>query len=372
MNIGIDVKVLAKRLTGIGVYVKEMVRFFNEVDHEDQFYLFTNKKFKLNFELGENFHQIIVNKKLKSLGIIFCMERYLKQYQINVFWGTEHIVPWTSFCKTVITIHDLAVLMDPKLGTRKNALIQKLFTIPSCKRADKVIAISKSTKNDVVRLCNINDNKVVVINNGDSPYKGNLHQFTTKEVEEIHTKFYLNKDYFLFVGTIEPRKNIPTIVKAFDVFKNNSDHHQHQLVLVGGLGWRYKESLQAIQNSPYKNCIILTGYCSNLEREYLYRNAKALLFPSLYEGFGLPIIEGMSVGLPIITADNSSLKEIGGDAAFYIKDALDYNSLAKIMENVDSLGEVERKSIIEKSKTRANMFSRKKCAEETLEFIKNI
>lgn len=371
MNIGIDAKVLAKRRTGIGIYVEQIVKYFSLLDTEDEFYLFTNQNFTLNFDLGKNFHQVVVHPKLKSLGIIFCLDEYLKKYKIDVFWGTEHIVPWTNVCKTVVTIHDLAVLMNPELGTRKNAIIQKLFTIPSCRRADKIIAISNSTKRDVIKLSSINEDKVEVIYNGDSPYNHGESNITTDQENTIRKKFNLYEKYFLFVSTIEPRKNVPTIIKAYNAFRSTVKE-SYKLVLAGGLGWRYEASLREIELSPYKEDIIMTGYCSDIEREFLYRNGECLLFPSLYEGLGLPIIEAMSVGLPVITADNSSLHEVGGDVAFYTKNAMDHEAIANLMVKVEGMTLTARNSIAERSKERAQTFSRKKCAEQTLQLIKSL
>lgn len=370
MNIGIDAKVLAKRRTGIGVYVEQMVMYFSQLDTEDEFYLFTNQEFTLNFDLGKNFHQVVVHPKLRSLGIIFCLGKYLKKYKIDVFWGTEHIIPWTKVCKTVVTIHDLAVLMNPKLGTKRNAIIQKLFTIPSCRKADKIIAISNSTKNDVIKLCKVDDDKVQVIYNGDSPYNHGLSNITEEQESSIRNKFDLHEKYFLFVSTIEPRKNVPTIVKGFNLYKKKTGS-KSKLVLAGGLGWRYKASLEAINESPYINDIIRTGYCSNIEKEFLYRNAKALLFPSLYEGFGFPILEAFSVGCPVITAYDSSLPEVGGDVAFYIKDPFDAEAMSSYLIKIDSLSEEERDNLSSLAKKRALLFSRKECAENILKELKS-
>lgn len=371
MNIGIDAKVLAKRRTGIGIYVEQIVKYFSLLDTEDEFYLFTNQNFSLNFDLGKNFHQVVVHPKLKSLGIIFCLDEYLKKYKIDVFWGTEHIVPWTNVCKTVVTIHDLAVLMNPTLGTRKNAIIQKLFTIPSCRRADKIIAISNSTKRDVIKLSSVNEDKVEVIYNGDSPYNHRVSNITADQENTIRKKFSLYEKYFLFVSTIEPRKNVPTIIKAYNAFRSTVKEG-YKFVLAGGLGWRYEASLREIELSPYKEDIIMTGYCSDIEREFLYRNGECLLFPSLYEGLGLPIIEAMSVGLPVITADNSSLHEVGGDVAFYVDNSLDFKGLSHLMRKVVDLSDCERQKLSEHEIQRAHSFSRQKCAEQILKLIKSI
>lgn len=369
MNIGIDVKTLSKRYTGIAVYVCEIIRYFNELDTEDQFYLYSNKEIQLPFLLKDNFHIIVYSSKIGSFGVLFYLPKLLKKYGIDVFWGPEHIVPLLpTKCKIVVTIHDLAVLVNPQLGTKFNAFLQRVFTIPSVRRADKVVAISKSTASDVLKYANIGSDKIQVIYNGDSPYNKSIHEFADDEALEIINKYSLVEPYFLFVGTIEPRKNIPTIVKAFDLFKKQYGGNE-KLVLAGGLGWRYKKTIESINNSPYKNDIVLTGYCSALEKEYFYKNAIALLFPSLYEGFGLPILESFSLGTPVITARNSSLEEVGGVYAEYIDDALDSIGLKDKMYTVYCQNKKEKSS---EYQAWASHFSRKECAREMLNLFKNM
>lgn len=372
MKIGIDVKTLSKRYTGIAVYVHEMLRYFAELDKKNEYFLFSNKDFSLDFDLPKNFHTVIYKSHIGSFGVMFKLPRLINAFHIDIFWGPEHIVPiLKTNCKIVVTIHDLCALMHPELGSRFNAFLQRYFTIPSIRKSNSVIAISKSTAQDVIKLSGISKNKIEVIYNGDSPYNYKMHDFTESEIKTIRNKYDLQQPYFLFVGSIEPRKNIPTIIKAFNLYKNETGGNE-KLVLAGGLGWKYKASLDAIKKSPYKNDIILTGYCSNMEREYFYRNAIVLLFPSLYEGLGLPVIEAFSVGLPVITADNSALHEVGGSYALYIPDATDYEGLACYMKQVTTISFDKRNSNSYEYKKWAHTFSRMKCAEQILELFNNL
>ena len=365
MRIGIDVKTLSKRYTGIAVYVHEMIRHFNEMQVEDEFYLFSPKDFDLDLELGTNFHKVIYSSYNGSLSILFGFSKIIRKYDIDLFWGPEHIVPiFRRRCRSVVTIHDLAVMMNHDLGTKFNIFLNKFFVIPSIKKADKVIAISKATANDVVKLAGIRESKVFVIYNGDSPYKYNKRIFSKKEEDDIRKKYGLEKKYFLFVGTIEPRKNIPTIIDAYNIYRRNGGCGK--LVLVGGLGWKFEESLRSIDSSEFNDDIVQAGYCNSKEKEFLYRNACAVLFPSLYEGLGLPIIEAMSVGTPVITSNISSMPEIGGEVAFYINNVKDAKSLAEQMNKIENM-EVDALEVIRANGIkRANQFSRVQCAKELL------
>lgn len=210
--------------------------------------------------------------------------------------------------------------------------------------------------------------KVVVIYNGDSPYRGKANTIDENQQLAIENKFQIQKQgYFLFVGSIEPRKNIDTIVKAYDEYRKNGG--KAKMVLAGGLGWRYKPTLRLIDASPYNKDIVLSGYVSAIEKEYLYRNAISLVFPSLCEGFGLPILEAMSVGTPVIISRNSSLPEVGGEYAFYLENALDYVTLSSMLFRIEALSPDERKKLAGACIKWANTFSRKKCAIEILNLL---
>ena len=346
-----------------------MIRYFAELDSINEFYLYTNKAIYIVFNLPQNFHVIEYKAISGTIGVVFNLAALLKRDKIDVFWGPEHCLPLGQQpFKRVLTIHDLSVLFHYKLGTRYNYIIQKLITIPSIKCADKIVAISYSTANDVAKYTDMS--KCEVVYNGDSPYKGHDARYSNEELRQTLEKYSLKNDnYFLFVGSIEPRKNIRTIVDAFNRYKKETKSNI-KLVLAGGLGWRYKKILRDINRSPYKKDIIQTGYCSDIELEILYRNCIGLLFPSIYEGFGFPILEAMSVGKPVVTSRVSSLPEVGGDIAYYIDDVYDSTTLCQKMIDVVQLTDGKRSILAEKSKERANMFSRKECAKKLLNIIK--
>lgn len=364
MNIGIDAKGLSKRYAGISIYEYAMVRYFNEfASDDDHFYLFSNRDFSLDFELRPNFHKVIYHSTVGTLGVMYKMGKYIRRYSIDVYWGPEHIIPFTQVgCKRVVTIHDLAILKIPGIGKWNNWIIQKLLVRKSCRIADKVVAISKATAQDVMEIAKTGKQNIAVIYNGDSPYTGKPCGVTSLQMDEVFNKFHVSKPYFLFVGTVEPRKNITTIIKAYNIFRD-SCQRDYGLVIAGGLGWRYQPILGEIVHSPYTKDIVMTGYCSDMEREVFYRNAEALLFPSLYEGFGFPIIEAMSVGIPVITSNTSSMPEVGGKIAYYLNDVCDERALCVLMQKVTSLSMEERERISENSLAWARRFSRKECAQ---------
>ncbi|MDJ0599314.1 MAG: glycosyltransferase family 1 protein, partial [Crocosphaera sp.] len=181
--------------------------------------------------------------------------------------------------------------------------------------------------------------------------------------------YYLYKPYFLFVSTLEPRKNILTLVKAYEYLKHNYKI-PHQLILIGKKGWNYQDILEKIETSQFKEDIQHLDYVSDELVAIFYSQAEAFIYPSFYEGFGLPVLEAMTLGSPVITSNTSSLPEVAGDAALYI-DPTDYYQLAQIMLKVADNSTL-RKEMIEKGKIQANKFSWERTAKTTLDVYKSI
>ena len=174
--------------------------------------------------------------------------------------------------------------------------------------------------------------------------------------------------FILFISTIEPRKNIMTLIKAFEGYLDK----YHDLVLAGGRGWKCDSIYRAAENSRYKDKIIMPGYISDEEKQYLLSNAELFAYPSLYEGFGIPVLEAFDKGLPVITTRVSSLPEVGGDAAFYIDDPHDHNALTEQLRHVLTLSEDEKAKLVERTKLQLKRFSWDKNAEEIMRLFKRL
>lgn len=368
MNIGIDARQLSREMpAGVGIYLRKILLYLATI-HDNNYFLYSNKKIHFNLEDHSNFHIRVINGRIGTLWVRYILPKYLCRDQINVFWGPEHILPKRiRGISYIVTIHDLALIINRHWGANMNSLIQNVFLKNSVNDADKVIAISQCTKNDLVELCKIDQEKIDIIYNGgfiniscelDEKAMG----FTLKKYG-IHTK------YFLFIGTIEPRKNIELIIEGFEKYcEKNIDT---KLVLVGKLGWKYKNILNKIKTSKVKDKIIYTGYVTVQEKKHLLLGAIAFIFPSYYEGFGLPIIEAMSLKVPVITNRKSSLKEVGGDAAFYMKSDNDNNELASLMEICERMTYKERNHVGELCIEQARKFTWEICAKKTYEEIIN-
>ena len=335
MRIGIDARVLSTRKAGVKTYLEEILRCINnDINNQDTYYLYLNKKIDSSIEFNNNFVIRKYNSLIGTYGMRHKVPKMLKRDKIDVFWGPAHVLPKkVKNVKYVLTVHDLATFRLKRVLSFYNGVINKLFLKKSAKSADAIIAISNATKNDLVQLFNINEKNIQVVYNSVTLFdyiKTPIKVFND-DFRSVSEKYNVNHRYFLYVGTIEPRKNIANIIAAFDIFKSNCSN-DYDLIIAGGKGWRTKKIYKRYEQSEYKKNIIFTGYISQKEKEMLYRNATLLLFPSLYEGFGYPIIESLSVGTPVLTSNVSAMPEVGGDVCEYVNNPNDIGEISEKLE----------------------------------------
>ena len=215
MRIGIDARpLISESPSGIGIYLLEILRNF-EKNENTTYILYTNEPIRNQDPVLAGFEKRVVSGKIGTFTVCFGLDKALKADKIDEFWGTEHMLPlFAHGVKKVLTVHDLALLIDPKWGSRKNAIMQNIFCRLSCKRADKIIAVSEATKKDIVSLLSIDASRITAILNG-----GGYGEYITpsdEECKKIKKRFEIETEpFFAYTGNIEPRKNIVTILKAF-------------------------------------------------------------------------------------------------------------------------------------------------------------
>lgn len=367
MRIGIDARPLTvKNFTGIPNYVYQICKQWMVNHPEHEYYLMARRPICFKWEeLPENWHIVdepffIDNTKLWSL---IKLPLLVKKYKLDVFWGPNYVLPArVKGVKYYNTIHDLAIYRFEGIGHKRNTKIIKTFLPKSCKQAERIITVSYATANDIHEILGIDKSKIEVC------YLGKP-EIANKNInkENIRESIIGISDYFLFVGTIEPRKNLTTVVKAFNNYCKENGFAN--LVIAGGVGWNAISIIDEIESSPFRERISCLGYITEDEKDYLLKNAKAFLFPSLYEGFGLPILEAYSYRLPVITSRNSALPEIAGDAALYIEQSNDDKSLKNKM--FDICDKSIRTELQEKMVYQLQKFGWDSCADQVLKVITN-
>ena len=266
--------------------------------------------------------------------------------------------------KRVTIIHDLTPILFPQHHRWHSQLLQKIFLKGILKRTHFVITNSQNTSKDLETFYPFTKGKNRWIYLG----KESLYQPTFDE--EVLKELEIHRPYFLFVGTIEPRKNLVRLLSAYEAFKIKTGA-EVDLVIAGGMGWKSEEFRSALEDNPYKANIHLPGYVKKEHLPVLYSHCMAFIYPSLYEGFGFPVLEAMACGAPVLCSDISSLPEVGGEVAHYF-DPEDEAAMCRLMEQVYVYSEAERDSIHQQSLTRAARFSWKTYADEFILSLEKI
>ncbi len=286
----------------------------------------------------------------------------LKKLSPHIVIEPAHFGPFNlpKRIKRVTVIHDLTPIKFPQFHKFYSQLLQRLFLPGILKRADLIVTNSKNTKNDVIAYSPQAKDKTAFIHLGkDEMFK------PIKDISVL-TKYGIQQPYFLFVGTIEPRKNLISLLAAFEQFKQKNQTN-HKLLIVGGKGWKSRRFFKKLKNHPFRSEIILPGYLLREELPVFFSLAEAFIYPSFYEGFGFPVLEAMACGTPVITSKSSSLPEVGGEAALYF----DPYNVSELVEKMELLTESDdlRKEMIERGFQQAAKFSWEKYAKEFVNLL---
>lgn len=369
MRIGIDMSPIVNEAAGIGQYVINVFKNIMEIDTENEYYLFTYDKIRFPYELTERWHIVYYGGKKKRARNFFTeLPFLLRKYKIDRFVGTRHYLPPFNHRRIhyVAIVHDLIPLIMPELFTTRHLNVFKLCTKICQHQADTMIAVSEATKKDIIKYLHFPEEKIHVVYEGANPIYNTERDEAA--IAATMNKFHIDSDYILCLSTVEPRKNMLRTIQAFEkcIIEQKKSY---KLVIVGGKGWNNGEIYDYVQEKHLEEYVIFTGYVENEEVKHIYANASLFIYASLYEGFGLPVLEAMQSGIPVITSNLSSMPEVAGDACELIDP---YNiaelehAIVRIMESEDL-----RKSMSERGIEQAKNFSWRKCAEQTLYHILN-
>ena len=367
MRILADIRLLSRGGTsGIEEYTKNLITSLLTLDNKNQYSLFYNglrKSSIANYKLpiAEIMDWKIPNKVLdlstRFLGFP-AVDQFIKS---DLIFSPHFNILKTKKAPRVITFHDLSFLHHPQFFSWKQKFWHWLQDIKTqAREAAKIIAVSEFPKSDLINLLGISPEKIQVIYSGIS-----------REFRKIASPPARNdrKPYILYLGTLEPRKNVPAIIRAFNLLKTKSLFKDWQLIIAGRPGWLYKNILREVKNSPFHADIILKGAVTAEERVLLYNLAEVFIYPSFFEGFGFPPLEAQASGCPVIVSDRTSLPEVIGDSGLLVNPW----KPAELAEAVQSVAENEdlKLKMIQAGIKNAQRFSWRKTAEQTLEVFNN-
>jgi len=356
------------RIDGTRIYIQNLLKNFGLEDTRDRFLIYHKNEFnpQLKFPTFENYEVRKYPFPFWWTQTRFAWE--MLRTQPDILFMPMHSLPFfrSKKTKTVVTIHDLAFKFFPDHFPKKDLRRLNFFTDYAVANADKIIAISNSTKNDLLKIYpKIKENKIKTIYHGYDKdlFNENISQ---DEIEKIKKCYRLHVSrYMIFVGTIQPRKNIETLLEAFEILRRNEKHKNLGLVIAGSPGWMAENIVEKIKNTPGA---MMTGKFETNDLPALMAGAEVFVLPSLYEGFGLPVLEAMACGTPAAMADNSSLREVAQNAGYYF-DPCSKEKMAQALSEILENNKL-RDSLREKGLERVKQFSWEKCARETLEWLK--
>ncbi len=358
---------------GIAHYTYNIYKNLVELDKVNEYEVFglnffgRPTDFKNNFPKGTKFNLIkyipgkiwnVTNRKLKMPPLEVLMGK-----KADVFIFTQfRMYPSMLAKKRFTVIHDLAFKHYPEYIEAKNLKFLERRVPEAIKKSTKILAVSEYTKWDIVKTYGANPEDIIVTHNAVDTSKFKR----TQPSEALRKKYKLPKNYLLYLGTIEPRKNITRLVRAYSKLPNNLKD-EYPLVLAGGGGWNDSEIKDSIENARNNSNIIQTGYIDEKDIPALYSGAELFLYPSHFEGFGMQILEAMACGTPVLTANNSSLPEVGGDAAYYV----DQKSEQSIIDGIQKLLDNPklRMDMIKRGRQQIKKFSWKESAQKIIDAI---
>lgn len=331
MKIGIDARCLiGGRQTGVEEYTLSLLRNLLRLDKKNEYVLFLNSFSdpKINSEEFKEYRNLKIRRFRFPNKILNFLFWYLRWPKVDKMLGGLDIffMPNINFgafskeVKLIITAHDLSFEYYPETFSLKRRLWHA-FVNPKklYRRADKIISVSESTGDDLMALYGIGQEKIETIHSGVNNNFGEIDRNDPKLLE-IKNKYKLPYKYILYLGTIEPRKNIVGIIRAYNRLRKNNHValSDYKLVIAGAKGWKYEKIFQEIVSSSYRKDIMLTGFICENDKPYVYNLATLFIYPSFFEGFGFPPLEAMRCGVPVIVANNSSFPETVGNGGLLI------------------------------------------------------
>jgi glycosyltransferase involved in cell wall biosynthesis len=371
MRVAVNVRFFLKdRMEGIARFNYETLKRIVLQNPQDEFFFLFDRDYDQNFIFAENVKPVVLFPPTRHPFILaFWLEVRikiaLKRIKPDVFLSGDTYMPLNSGVKTVIVSHDLAFHHYPEHTRFFDRNFYHYFFPKYHRKADKIIAVSEFTKQDIIKKYGINESKIEVVHNAAN---GHFYPIDDQTKAKIKSELTEGNPYFVYLGSIHPRKNIVNLIKAFELFKQKTKS-DHFLVIIGRPAWKTGEYFNTLKNSPVRNSIITR----QIKRESLPQyigSADALFYVSFFEGFGIPILEGFESGIPVVTSNTSSMPEVAGDAAL-LADPFSPDSISEAMAKLAGNTQVGTE-LVKKANERLKFFSWDKSADKMYNILREI
>ncbi len=365
MNIGYDATAIPPRLTGAGVYIKELIRALTQMDRTNRYFVFAQPAHLQDMDISYS-HVQKIPLEFSSIPKRLLWEQtglpaLASSLHLDLLHSPHYTMPLRCPCKRIVTFHDMTFITMPEVHGRFKRIFFRNMMKHSGSHADRLLADSESTRQDMHRILGIDLQRIDTAPlAADDAYRP-LAAAETEAHCAVHS--LTPGRFLLFVGVLEPRKNVPALVRAYA-----SVHKKHPdipLVIAGKKGWMYDEIFAAVQQLGLTESVRFLGYIPREEQIGLYNGARLFVYPSQYEGFGLPVLEALQCGAPVLTSNLSSMPEVAGDAALLVSpqdEAGLANAMLQVLEDDHLAAQMKERGL-----ERARQFSWQRCAELTLQ-----
>ena len=328
MRIAIDAHSVGAKLAGNESYAVNLIEALAQIDNVNLYTLYVTTN-----EAHDRFHQRWPNFKVHRtlphtplIRIPLTLSAELRKHPVDVL-HVQFTAPPFCPCPVVVSVHDLSFEHLPETFRRRSRTQLRLTVRHSARRADRILTLSEHTRNDVIQTYKIDPAKVIAIPPAAPDHYGPIAD--DKELQRVRHNYGIDGDYVLSVGSIQPRKNLVRLIQAYAALRSGHTGNSFpKLVIVGKRGWLYDETLRALETTGVKDSIVLTGYVPESDLPALYSGALCFVYPSFFEGFGLPPLEAMKCGTPVVVGNATSLPEVVGDAGLQV-DPFDVSAITK-------------------------------------------
>jgi glycosyltransferase involved in cell wall biosynthesis len=371
VRIGIDATALPPQPGGAGNYIIQLIRSLASLETDSHFTVFAYPSGYdlIDLPASPRLDWVVSPDKSPARRLLWeqmTLPRLVRGSNVALLHSLHYTRPLSLSCASVVTFHDMTFFLYPHLHTRSKRIFFPTAIRLSARNADALIAVSENTKKDAVRLLGVPEDKITAIPHGVGE---EFHPISdARLLEDIRLKYSLPQDFILNVGVVEPRKNLTLLLKSYQRLRLQGI--SLPLVIVGSLGWMYEDVFRLAESLGIKEQVHFTGYVPTRDLPIIYNLSRVFVYPSIYEGFGLPPLEAMACGIPVITTAVSSMPEHVGDAGILIppqdEKALT-NALQKLIN--DSTLQEELSS---KGPERASQFTWKRTAQETLKVYESV
>jgi glycosyltransferase involved in cell wall biosynthesis len=365
MKVGFDATTLTGQISGVGGYTAQLLEALAGgagLGPGDRLMVFSNRPLEVEERPGV---EVYARRRfpIRSVWMQLVLPSILRDTAPDVVHFTNYLAPVVTRAPFVVSFHDMSLHLLPQAHTLKKRLLTASLIPTVARKAARILVPSESTRRDVIRLLGVDPGRLRLV-----PYAASPSYRVLGEGPEALAARGVRPPYFLYVGTLEPRKNLARALRAF--VSVAAEWPDHQFVIVGQAGWKYAEILSEAGRPELADRVVRTGYLPEAELPLFYNHAVALVYPSLYEGFGLPVIEAMASGAPVLTSRTSSLGEIAHDAALLV----DPESETEIAEGLRALAGdgALRESLRAKGASRAALFSWERTARETADVYREV